>query len=283
MRDFDIGSAVSSAASFVGEHLRLILMLLGGALLVGQILVYVMVGSSPEAIAQQIASAGTSGDASQLFALGGGLLAASLVAALLQATAQFAIYRIALSDEQDLGSAIGYGTNAAILYLLFTFAVAAVAALILVVPIVALLGVGTLSRGGGADASIASAALLGVGLVLVLIPLFIWLLARLFVAGPAMADARSINPIYGLTQSWKLTRAHQWPIVGFVLLYFVAALIAQTLLTLVGALFTFVLGDVVGGILGGIIVAVPVGIIGLAASYGVYDRLRPDDAGDIFG
>ncbi len=280
MRDFDIGSAVSSAVAFVGEHLRLILMLLGGALLVGQILVYVMVGTSPEAIAQQIASAGTSGDASQLFRLGGGLLAASVVAALLQATAQFAIYRIALSDEQDLGSAIGYGTNAAILYLLFTFAVAVVATLILFILVFGLMSMGVLSSGGGASAS---TILLALALMLTFIPLLIWLLARLFVAGPAMADARSINPIYGLTQSWKLTQRHQWPMVGYVLLYIVAALILQGVLSLFGALLTLALGDVVGAILAGIIVAVPVGIVGLAVAYGAYDRLRPDDAGDIFG
>lgn len=279
MRDFDIGSATSSAVAFVSRNLRLILLLLGGAILVGQILVYAMVGSSPEAIAQQIASAGTSGDASQLFRLGGGLLAASVVAALLQATAQFAIYRIALSDEQDMGSAIGYGTNAAILYLLFSFVVGIVVVLILALLIAAFIGMGVISSGGASM----SIAMLGVGLVLVLIPLLIWLAARLFVAVPVMADARSINPIYGLTQSWKLTRRHQWPIVGFVLLYIVAVLILQGVLGLVGAIFTLALGDVVGAILGGIIVALPVGIIGLAAAYGAYDRLRPDDAGDIFG
>ncbi len=279
MRDFDIGSATSSAVAFVSRNLRLILLLLGGAILVGQILVYAMVGSSPEAIAQQIASAGTSGDASQLFRLGGGLLAASVVAALLQATAQFAIYRIALSDEQDMGSAIGYGTNAAILYLLFSFVVGIVVVLILALLIAAFIGMGVISSGGASM----SIAMLGVGLVLVLIPLLIWLAARLFVAVPVMADARSINPIYGLTQSWKLTRRHQWPIVGFVLLYIVAVLILQGVLGLVGAIFALALGDVVGAILAGIIVALPVGIIGLAVAYGAYDRLRPDDAGDIFG
>ena len=151
--------------------------------------------------------------------------------------------------------------------------------LILALLIAAFIGMGVISSGGASM----SIAMLGVGLVLVLIPLLIWLAARLFVAVPVMADARSINPIYGLTQSWKLTRRHQWPIVGFVLLYIVAVLILQGVLGLVGAIFTLALGDVVGAILAGIIVALPVGIIGLAVAYGAYDRLRPDDAGDIFG
>ncbi|MCC7395417.1 MAG: hypothetical protein IT553_11280 [Sphingomonadaceae bacterium] len=279
MRDFDIGSATSSAVAFVSDHLRLILLLLGGAILVGQILVFVMIGTSVEAVAQQIGSAVTSGDASQLLQIGGGLMAASLVATLLQTTAQFAIYRIALSDEQDLGSAIGYGTNAAIIYLLFNFAVVAVAILFLALPIVAVVGVGSAAGGDSVSTGTVLVVLL---LALAALPLMTWLVARLSVAIPAMADARSINPIFGLVQSWKLTRARQWPIVGFVLLYAVAAGILQVVLGLFGALFVMALGPTVGGIFSGALVAVPAAILGIAAAYGAYDRLRPDDAGDIF-
>ncbi len=282
MRDFDIGSAVSSAASFVGEHLRLILLLAGGALLIGQVLLYAVVGTSPEAIAQQITAAGSSGDASQLFALGGGLLAASLVATLLQTTAQFAIFRIALSDEQDLGSAIGYGTNAAIIYLLFIVALSTAAALVVIVLVAALVALGFVASSGNAPGGIPT-ALLVVILLLLLLPLGIWLMARLLVAVPAMADARTVNPVFGLTQSWKLTQRHQWPMVGYVLLYIVAAIILQGVLTLVSTLMAAALGPMVGGILGGLIVGLPVTILGLAVAYGAYDRLRTDNAGEIFG
>src|SRR3546814_17438873 len=43
---------------------------------------------------------------------------------------------------------------------------------------------------------------------------FLLLQVRLSVAGPVMAHKLTRNPVTGLTESWKLTGASQWAIVG---------------------------------------------------------------------
>ena len=283
MNNFSVGAAFSEAAEFAKRNLTNLLILFGGSVVVGQILQTVMLGGSLEAMTQQMTPLVQNGDTAAIMSLAGGVFAAAFVGAILQSTAQFAVLRQGLSGEQDIGSTLGYGLVATIVNLLFWGVIIGVFALVLGIIIGA---TGLASSLANSDSPAGAIAALG-GLLLVflfLMPVLVWLAARLFVAAPAMAAERSVNPLYGLAASWRLTAGPvQWPVLGTVLIYIVAMFLASMLLGVIGGIFTLVGGATVGGLVSGILTGIPVGIAGLAMSAGVYRALVPDNVADVFG
>ena len=69
---------------------------------------------------------------------------------------------------------------------------------------------------------------------------FLWFFGRLSVAGPLMAANRSSNPFTALGESWRLTSASQWTIVGF-----------NILMAILFFVFLFIVSMVLGGVIGG--------------------------------
>lgn len=94
----------------------------------------------------------------------------------------------------------------------------------------------------GAMPPIAPGAAMGVGLyTLVLVPVMLWLLARLIIVTPVVvAERRGVGAI---AQAWRLTRGHALRIVGVILLYAIVAIVVTLAVTAVaGVLLSLVFG-----------------------------------------
>lgn len=284
MNNFSIGEAWSQAMAFLTENLQILAVVVGGGALLAAVIQYLVAGGDQMAQIAAMQSAISSGDFSQLatanagaagFGAGAGLVA--IIASVVQSGAEFAGTRIGLTrGQEDIGSAISYGLVAALLTLLLFIGVAIVAALLIGLPIV-LLGVG---MGGGEPSGGAAAIILL--LLLVFFVVFIWIMVRLSVMQPAMAAARSTNPIYGITESWRLTRGNALMIFVYLFLLGIAAIVIFFIaMAIVGAL-AGLLGGFIGMVLSTVLVGVPLGIVGLAVGVGIYKTLAPDKTGDVF-
>jgi hypothetical protein len=279
MQRYTVGNAFSEAIAFVKENLTNLLLLLGSAVVLGQVGQALLAGGSSEQMSENLVRMMQAGDMQGGLALFGAAATAMMVGAILQSAAQFAILRQGLSDEKDVVTTMVYGLVATIVNLLFWMAVGAVIAII-GFALIAATGLMASLQGGGSPsgAGIAGAVGLVFFLLLVALPLALWLAARLFVASPVMAQARSINPIYGLVQSWRLTSGSvQWPVLGTLLLFILVVFAISLVFGLFGALFTLIGGQMVGVVIAGVVAGVPTAIISLGMTAGVYRALVPVD------
>lgn len=283
MGEFTIGAAWSEAMAFLQRNVTTMLVLVGGSVLLAAIIQTFVFGFSQTALEAQMQSAMTSGnmDAFMTTVLPS-IAGAGLIGAIIQAAGQFAALRMGLSGDDDYGSAVIYGLTAAVVSLLFWMVVMMVVAVFLGV-ILAALGVGAGTLAGG-SVSRGAVGMVGVFLLvlLLIIPVLLWLAARLWVIQPAMADARSANPLFGIAQSWRLTGAHQWSLLGYLILIIIAAFVVFGILGMVAGMMGTVFGDGTGAVLAALISGVPLGILSLAISAGVYRTLAPKNYGDVF-
>lgn len=286
MNNFSIGEAWSQAMAFLTENLQMLAVIVGGGALIAAVIQYLVVGGDQMAQFAAMQSALSSGDFSQLaaanagaagFGAGAGLVA--IIASVVQSGAEFAGTRIGLTrGQEDIGSAISYGLVAALLTLLLFFGIGIVAVLVIAIPAV-LLGVGAGLAGAAPGGGTVAVILL---FSLALFVVIIWVAVRLSVMQPAMAAARSTNPIYGITESWRLTRGNGLMIFLYLLLlgiaaiviFFVAAAIVGVIGGLAGPFFAMLLSTVLVGI--------PLTIVSLAVGVGIYKALAPDISGDVF-
>jgi hypothetical protein len=286
MGGFSIGEAWSQAMAFMTENLQMLAVVVGGGALLAAVIQYLVVGGDQMAQFAALQSAISSGDFSQLAegnaaaaGMGAGAGLVAIVASIIQSGAEFAGVRIGLSrGQEDIGSALSYGVVAAILSLLLFIAIGIVAALVIGVPLV-LLGVGAGLAGGGSAASMGGIVAL---IVIVAIVVALWLAARLSVMQPAMAAARSTNPIYGLTESWRLTRGHALMIVLYLILLGIAAIVIFAIVGAIVGVLGAIAGPFVSMLLTTIIVGIPVTILFLSIGVGIYRTLAPDNSGDVF-
>jgi hypothetical protein len=289
MGNFTIGEAWSQAMAFLTENLQMLVVVVGGGVLIAAILQYLVVGGDQMAQLAALQAAFTSGDFSQLAqanaAAGAGVGALAgligIAVSIIQSGAEFAGARLGLSRGQDdVGSAIGYGLVAALLTLLLFAAAIIGVSLIIALPIVVLgMSAGFAGSGGPGGGMIAAFALLALALFVVMI----WILVRLSVMQPAMAAVRSTNPIYGVTESWRLTRGNALMIFIYLFLLGIAAIViffvAAAIVGVVGGL----LGAFAGLVLTTIVVSIPLSVLSLAVGVGIYRALSPEaSAGDTF-
>ncbi|MEQ1725272.1 MAG: hypothetical protein ABL882_05025 [Sphingopyxis sp.] len=283
MSEFSIGAAWSEAMAFLQRNMTLLLVLVGGSVLLAAIIQTFVFGLSQAAFQAQMQSAMTSGNMEAfLTTVLPGVAGAGLLGAIIQSTGQFAALRMGLSGEEDYASALSYGVVAAIVSTLFWVALAFALAVIFGI-ILAALGAGAVFAGGGGGGAVGAGMIGMFALVaLLLIPLALWLAVRLWVIAPAMADARSANPLFGLSQSWRLSAPHQWTMLGYLILLIIAAIVIFGILGAIVGFIGAMLGETVGPILVAIVTGVPAGILGLAINAGVYRTLAPRDHGEIF-
>jgi hypothetical protein len=122
---------------------------------------------------------------------------------------------------------------------------------------------------------------------------FYWVYGRFLAAGPVMAAQRTVNPITGLSESWRLTGPSQWVIVGFQLLLLVVNLVAIFLFAVIGGglsgLATSMAGSPDAMAMGSIVIMalayLPSLFIAIATPMAVYRQVAPDAAeniGDVF-
>jgi hypothetical protein len=275
MQTFDIGKAWTEAMAFLRDNLQMLAILVGAGTLIAAVAQYFIMGGETQAQLAAIMAAAQSGDLGQLARAGanqpggsaGGLIL--LLVALIPSTANFAALRLGLAGgEDDIGSAIVYGLIATVLLFLAFVVIGIVAVIAIALPL-GLLGV----AGGGGG--------VGVIMLLLILPLliaFIWLVCRLSVMQPAMAAARSTNPLFGITESWRMTRGSALMIFVYLLVIGIATFVINLI---VAGLFGLV-GGIFGVLMSSIIVAVPLAILNLSISAGMYRTLSDDPRADIF-
>ena len=279
MREFSIGEAWSNTVDFLRNHLQILLIVVGGGAVAGAVVQYLLLGGNQTAQLQAMMQAMASGNMQDMARINAsnpaGAMAGlvGILAVLITTTTEFAGLRLILApNEEEVGPALGYGLMATLLYLLAAFAVGLVAAIIIIVPIAAFgLGAGFASGNGGTGL-----AIFVLLLVMVLFPLILWLAARLSVFRAAMAQARSVNPLYGVAQSWQLTRGHALMILVYL---FVVGVVMLVAMMIIGGIIA-VIGSIGGGffsmLLMSLLVAVPSAVFNTALAAGLYRTLAPD-------
>lgn len=130
---------------------------------------------------------------------------------------------------------------------------------------------------------ILSGLAIGLGLILLIVP-GLYMIGRLTLAAPSVADRSLYNPIQALKTSWELTRGNGWAIFFFLFLVTVVIFIAAMIVGLVVGLIAGA-DDGFGRMLGGVIEA-GFGAIGslvsVAISAAAYRQLAVRSASDVF-
>lgn len=142
----------------------------------------------------------------------------ALAALLIGVVGQLAVVQIALGRRQSVGQAIAHGGRRTLPFLGAT--------LLWVLPFVLLLAPFVRQLQANAENP-------PQGLVLLLFVMtiaFLFLAVRLVLTTP-VASAEPIGPVAILKKSWKLSSGRWWKLFGFLVLFFIAALIAMTAVT----------------------------------------------------
>jgi hypothetical protein len=283
MRDFDMGEAWAQCMVFLRDNLTTLAILIGGTTVLSTIIQLLFAGGVAEQQAQQIGALSgllQGGDIQDFLrnqgaaamGVGGGLV--MIIAALLSAGGTMAAFRLGLVPNGDsMGSALIYGIVATITTFLFFMAIG----LVVAIPLILLGLVGAIGGAGEGP---------GVLFILLLIPimiLFIWIFVRLSVMQPAMAEARSANPLFGAQRSWDLTRGNALMIFLYALLTGIAIMVVSLVVGAILGFITNLFGSTIGAILLSVILSAPLAMLGAAITAGIYRALVPSTgAADIF-
>lgn len=283
MNRISISQAWAYATSFFSDqHSNHANVLIGVGIAVPTVLQILMGGSAAALDPATLASG-----ANALAALGATTFLLGLIAFVLQTGSYFASWRMGLMPGQEsVGSAISYGMVAALPVILVFIGFILVFGIIFGV----LFGGAMIPALIGGDASAAGAAGTA-GLVLLALPLILafglWLSARFCVMGPIMAAGRSYNPIPALAESWRMTAASQWKLMGYFFLLIIVAMILGVVLSLVFGVSMLAGGGPGTGSL--ILLTIMSALIGIPLAYlyvgipvGIYKALGGGNASDIF-
>ena len=153
----------------------------------------------------------------------------------------------------------------------------------------ALGGAGAFSPGALESGAVGGGALfVGIILYVALIVFLLWVQGRFIVAGPIMADRLTRNPITGLSESWRLTQASQWVIVGF---YVVFAILVVVYMLVVGMIVGGIFGSLAGGSMAGAMISLivsaaviylPLIMVSFSVPIGIYRAIAPKASADVF-
>ncbi len=251
MREFSMGRALSEGLAFISRAPAAHAIIL---ILIGAVLPFVLQFALMGGPAGLLNPAMMGQEAAAMLAMGGAtLLAAMAIGYVLQTGSYFGSLRIGLAREESLGGAIAYGLLAGLVVvvgLILAFAVigiglsqaigglASVLLLIVFLPAMAalytvmvssiaipmflaivLLMVFRMSLMGPAmGAQNFGAGAVGFVVIVLIMLLLLWLAARFCCTLPAMAHGKTVNPIAGLGESWRLTAGHN----GRLMLYLAA-------------------------------------------------------------
>ena len=281
-----IGAAFSESFAFLKANWMQMAIWVGGALLLLAVLGYLLLGSTFTAMAM------SAGDPSVVMGAFSKIFLFALIAGVILYAACMLIWRGGLhpGEAPNFGWAVQAGP--AFAFGLFVVMLGSYFLIFIVMMIVGLL----FGAAGGLSPAAFESGAVGGGTMAVMVVLYIamlvfmlWVQGRFSVAGPVMADRLTRNPITGLAESWKMTAASQWLIVGFYLLFtiliFVYALVA-------GMIFGAILGGVassgsmVAAFLSAIIMAVvvylPILMFSFSVPIGIYRAIAPRASADVF-
>ncbi|MCL6728541.1 glycerophosphoryl diester phosphodiesterase membrane domain-containing protein [Sphingomonas hankyongi] len=164
------------------------------------------------------------------------VLAASLVAL----AGQLALIRMALGPATTVGDAVSHGLRRMPIYLLSAIIIGC-GLLLAAVPFVLVVIAAGVQVDNEAEL-MRSPTFLFIALLYFFLLCFVGV--RMLMSSPA-ASAERIGPIAIIQRSWELTRGHGWQLLGFVLLFFLAAVVV---VIAIGAAVGIIVGLVIGPI-----------------------------------
>lgn len=282
MNRISISQAWAYATSFFGDqHSNHAIALIGVGIVVPTVLQLLLGGPAmdPATLASGTAA---------LAALGATVFILGLVAFVLQMGSYFASWRMGLVPGQEtIGSALAYGLVASLPVLLVTIGFIIVVGLVFGV----LFGGAMMPMLMGGDPTAASAAG-SVGMLFLALPVFfafaLWLTARFCVMGPIMAAGRTYNPLPALAESWRMTAASQWKLMGYFFLLIIVAMILGMVLGLVFGVSVLASGGEPGT--GSLVmltvmsalISIPLAYLYVGIPAGIYQALGGGDRSDVF-
>jgi hypothetical protein len=161
-----------------------------------------------------------------------------VVASLIALAGQLALIRLALGPSIAVGSAIAHGQRRVPVYL-----VAGIVILVVLIAAAIPFMLVLVAMGVPIEPHMKPAGLVAI-LLLIYMAVVLFVGIRMLMAGP-VASAEAVGPIAILKRSWALTDGHFWRLLGFVAIFFVAALVV---LLAVGAAVGVVAGLAAGPI-----------------------------------
>lgn len=284
MNRISISQAWAYATSFFSDqHSNHAIALIGVGIVVPTLL-QILLGGGAVALDPAALASGPGA----LAALGATAFLLGLIAFIVQTGSYFASWRMGLVPGQEaVGTALGYGLVAALPVLLVFIGFIVVFGLVFGV----LFGGAMIPALIGGDASAAGAAGTA-GMALLAMPLIfafgLWLMARFCVMGPIMAAGRSFNPIPALAESWRMTSASQWKLMGYFLLLFIVAMILTLVLGLVfGVSMLAGAAEPGGGSIAVItimsaLISIPIAYLYVGIPAGIYKALGGGNTSDVF-
>jgi hypothetical protein len=280
MNKISISQAWAYATSFFSDqHPNHAIALIGMGIAVPVVL-NLLLGGGAAATAGMMA-----GDPAAVLAAGSGLFFVGILAFILQLGSYYASWRMGLAPGQEtIGSGLGYGLIAALPVLLvflgFILLFGLIFGLIFGASLVPLLM--------GGEPNEAMLASMGVGLLIGL-PLFfllmLWFSARLAVMGPVMAHSRSFNPLTAMAESWRMTSASQWKLMGYFVLLFIALMVFLLIVGMFAGVSMLAGGSGAGLVMMMIVNAllgIPLAYLYVGVPAGIYRALGAGAAGEIF-
>lgn len=131
-------------------------------------------------------------------------------------------------------------------------------------------------------AQILSGIMLGIGIILLVVP-GLYLVGRLALVAPVIADRGIYNPIEAIRTSWDLTRGNGWAVFFFLFLVTVVFLIIALILG--GVVGVIGGGDGIGRMIGGLVeagVSAVGSLVSIAIAAAAYRQLAVRTAPDVF-
>ena len=289
MNKMSIGAAFSETFAFLKANWMQMLIWFGGALLLLGLLGYLLLGSTFSAMAM------SPGDPSVAMGAFGKIGLFSLLAAVILYGVCMLIWRGGRYPGEAPNFGWAFQAGPAFALGMMVVMIAAYILIFIVMLIFGLVfgaalgGAGAFSPGALESGAVGGGAIfVGVILYIALILFLLWVQGRFIVAGPVMADRLTRNPITGLSESWRLTQASQWTIVGF---YVVFAILVFVYAIVVGMVVGGIFGSLAGGSMAGAMISLiisaaliylPLIMVSFSVPVGVYRAIAPKASADVF-
>lgn len=289
MNKMSIGAAFSETFAFLKANWMQMLIWFGGALLLLGLLGYLLLGSTFSAMAM------SPGDPSVAMGAFGKIGLFSLLAAVILYGVCMLIWRGGMYPGEAPNFGWAFQAGPAFALGMMVVMIAAYILIFIVMLIFGLVfgaalgGAGAFSPGALESGAVGGGAIfVGVILYVALILFLLWVQGRFIVAGPVMADRLTRNPITGLSESWRLTQASQWTIVGF---YVVFAILVFVYAIVVGMVVGGIFGSLAGGSMAGAMISLiisaaliylPLIMVSFSVPVGVYRAIAPKASADVF-
>lgn len=290
MVKMNIGAAFSETFGFLKANWMQMLVWLGGAVVVVALLGWFMLRNA------MMTMMAAQNDPSAAIGVFGTFILFGFIAGTIISAASLLIWRTGLVGGEPAGD-IGWGLGAGAAYM-FAMMVVYLATIILMYIILLIVGLLAFAVFGASGMSLeslssgsASAGLIAFGIIIyaAIIVFFLWFFGRLTAAGPLMAVNRSANPFSAFIESWRMTGASQWTIVGFnvimAIAFFVFVYIVSTVLGgLTGAMMTpdAGMGAVIGALILALLVYVPAVLVSVAMPAAIYRCIAAKSGTDVF-